>query len=177
MEGPLWPRDASLRARNPLPDKLQRHVASLPELDRPEYITLVSESTQPLRDVIVRDNPSPDDAPFGHVFEHGFLEFIIDDVPTLTATTLTIFLHGGTQATTYYKFGPTPTDATPHWYEFLYDGTTGAEILSDRIILHFVDGFRGDDDLMENGQIVDIGAPGFTSIGTISSRPSTRWLC
>ena len=37
-------------------------------------------------------------------------------------------------------------NATSHWYEFLHDGQTGAEILADRIILHLTDGARGDGD-------------------------------
>ena len=62
----------------------------------------------------------------------------------------------------YYKYGPTPDNPSPHWYPFLFNGTTGAIFFSDRIELHFVDGQRGDDDLQPNGQIVDVGAPGFT---------------
>ena len=61
--------------------------------------------------------------------------------------------------TTYFKFGPTPEQPADHWYEFLYDGTTGAEIFADRIVLHLVDGQRGDNDLIENGVIVEPGAP------------------
>ena len=57
------------------------------------------------------------------------------------------------------KYGPTLEDGTDHWYEFLYDGATGAEILSDRIVLHFVDGERGDHDLAANGSILDPGGP------------------
>ena len=63
---------------------------------------------------------------------------------------------------TYYKFGPTAGNATPHWYEFLYDGSTGAVIdnAQHTITLHFVDGERGDDDLVANGTIVDPGGTG-----------------
>jgi hypothetical protein len=83
---------------------------------------------------------------------------------------------------TYYKFGRTPDNPTPHWYNFAFDPTTntGAVISTQdkegftiqpgtrfkdyyvnrytRIILHFVDGQRGDDDLTANGVIVDPGA-------------------
>jgi uncharacterized repeat protein (TIGR01451 family) len=61
---------------------------------------------------------------------------------------------------TYYKFGPTPGNPTDHWYEFLFDGTTGAEFLDDQIVLHLVDGARGDHDLQANGQIEEPGGPG-----------------
>ncbi len=73
--------------------------------------------------------------------------------------TVTLFLPPDLQVDTYYNFGPTPDDPEPHYYEFLFDGVTGAEILEDRIVLHFVDGARGDHDLMENGEIVTLGGP------------------
>ena len=60
----------------------------------------------------------------------------------------------------YYKYGPTHAQPAPHWYAFMYDGQTGAEIFDNRIVLHFMDGQRGDNDLWSNGIIVDPGAPG-----------------
>jgi len=60
--------------------------------------------------------------------------------------------------THYYAYGPTPDDPSPHWYDFAFDGETGAEIKNDRIILHFVDGMRGDDDLTVNDSITHTGA-------------------
>ncbi len=72
---------------------------------------------------------------------------------------ITLYFEGNPTFHSYYKYGPTPDDPTDHWYEFLYDGQTGAELLSDRIILHFVDGERGDSDLSINGAISDPGGP------------------
>ena len=68
----------------------------------------------------------------------------------------------GEKPTTYWKYGPTPGEAA-HWYEFLYDGTTGAEFNGNIITLHFVDGQRGDDDTAADGSISDDGAPGESS--------------
>ncbi len=75
------------------------------------------------------------------------------------STTVTLFLPPDLKVDTYYNFGPTPDDPEPHFYEFLFDGVTGAEIFEDRIVLHFVDGQRGDHDLTENGEIVTRGGP------------------
>jgi hypothetical protein len=70
----------------------------------------------------------------------------------------------------FWKFGPTPDDPTNHWYEFTYDGETGAEINGDTITLHFVDGLRGDHDLNGgNGTIVDPGAPSTGALFTPTS--------
>lgn len=60
---------------------------------------------------------------------------------------------------TFYKYGPTSRNPTPHYCRFLFDGRTGAEFLDDRIVIHLRDGERGDDDLTANGIIVDPGAP------------------
>jgi hypothetical protein len=77
-----------------------------------------------------------------------------------------IVLPGEQRLDTYYKFGPTRDNQTAHWYEFLYDGTTGAELIDndgdggiERIVLHLLDGERGDSDLAFNGTIVDPGGP------------------
>jgi hypothetical protein len=68
-----------------------------------------------------------------------------------------------TTISTYYKYGPTPENHADHWYGFLFNGTTGARIVQEetrtKIFLHFKDGQRGDDDLLANGEISDLGAP------------------
>ena len=77
------------------------------------------------------------------VFPLGFFAFTVQRVATGGATTVTLMLPPGIVANQYFKFGATPDTRSEHWYAFLFDGTTGAEILSDRVILHFVDGQRG----------------------------------
>jgi hypothetical protein len=75
--------------------------------------------------------------------------------------------------THYYAYGPTPDNPTPHWYNFAFDGETGAEIGADRITLHFVDGKRGDDDLdPNNGSITHTGAQAVVT--TTASTQSTQ---
>ena len=70
------------------------------------------------------------------------------------ATTVTCIFPDGTTFDTYYKYGPTPNNTTNHWYEFLYDGQTGAKINGNVITLYFEDGKSGDDDRTANGIIV-----------------------
>lgn len=78
---------------------------------------------------------------------------------------------------TYRKYGLEPVDdpntsinemTEPHWYDFMYDGTTGAEISGNTITLHFVDGQRGDDDITVNELIMDQGGPGQIEIPTMT---------
>jgi hypothetical protein len=72
----------------------------------------------------------------------------------------------------YRKYGPTPDDPTPHWYEFMDDGQTGAVIHNNCITLKFVDGQRGDDDLTVNNVIIDQGGPGQ---GDVAVPTMTEW--
>jgi hypothetical protein len=68
-------------------------------------------------------------------------------------------LCANTRAAKFYKFGPTPDNPVDHLYEFSFNGETGAEFSGNEVILHFVDGKRGDSDLTKNGIIVDPGTP------------------
>jgi hypothetical protein len=145
-----------------IPDSDQSNVASLPNAVDGDYVSLVTPEPSILfEDVNAIDNPSPGDSPPYTEFPIGFFEFTVSNIPAGGSTTVTILLPPGQTVNTYYKYGPTTDNPSDHWYEFLWDGTTGAEIFSDRIILHFVDGQRGDDDLTANGQIVEPGAPAF----------------
>ncbi|MFO7908238.1 MAG: PKD domain-containing protein [Pirellulaceae bacterium] len=157
-------------------DSEQVHVASLPNSADGKYVTVVSPEGTSLTEVAAAENPSPADAPAGYEFPIGFLDFSLNDVALGAATTVTIVLPPDSRFDTYYKYGLEPENhlataidetTEAHWYEFLYDGTTGAEFFdddgdgdTDRIVLHFVDGQRGDNDLIANGVVVDPGAPG-----------------
>ena len=77
----------------------------------------------------------------------------------------------------YRKYGLEPVDdpntpinetITEHWYDFMWDGQTGAQISGNRITLSFIDGQRGDDDITENNIIVDQGGPGNNEIPTMT---------
>jgi hypothetical protein len=156
-------------------DYLQRDVATLQTAGG--YVTLEvsgEHSSTQLFGVSAAQNPSPDDVPAGAEFPVGFLSFAITGLASQNVAegaTVTVHLPSGRTANTYYKFGKEPGNETPHWYEFLYDGLTGAEthaqnsaIPPGQIVLHYVDGQRGDDDLSVNGVIVDPGAPATTSL-------------
>ena len=141
-----------------IPDGLQDEVASVPNAVDTGYVTLESPGGTDLVSVSATANPSTGSLPEGVDFPIGFFEFAVPNLTPGEAITVTIFTSA--EISTYYKYGPTADDPMDHWYEFLYDGATGAEILADRVILHLVDGQRGDDDLTANGEIVEPGGPG-----------------
>ena len=91
-------------------------------------------------------------------FPYGLFSFTIAGLNTGGTTTVTIYLDGKPPQT-YYKYGKTPDIRQDHWYEFSYDGQTGAEVVGNTVVLHFVDGKRGDHDLEKNGKITDPGGP------------------
>lgn len=144
-----------------IPDSQQTNVTSMHTFDHSNYVTLASPSGTSLSNVQANGNPSPGNSPPGVTFPYGFFGFTVESVTAGGSTTVTIYLPAGANPNTYYKFGPTPGNPTDHWYEFLYDGQTGAQFSGNVITLHFVDGLRGDDDLAVNGMIVNQGAPGF----------------
>ncbi|MEW5802596.1 MAG: choice-of-anchor U domain-containing protein [bacterium] len=149
-------------------DCLQPNVASLHIGNGQYYITLASPSLIQIPEMIPIDlsdlgdvpNP-PSDVILWGLFE---LNFSLSSLNTDGSTTVTIYLPPEITSDTYYKYGPTPDDPdNPHWYAFLYDGQTGAKIQGNIITLYFIDGERGDDDLVADGNIIDIGGPALTT--------------
>ncbi len=143
-----------------IPDHEQANVASFHTFDGADYVTMVIPDGIELSQLIVTDNPSSSDAPEDIEFPYGFFDFSIDGLELGEAITISLILHNGEPVDKYYKYGFTPGDEpTLHWYEFMYDGQTGAEISGNVITLHFVDGLRGDEDITINGSIKEPGGP------------------
>lgn len=151
--------------RDRILDSQQPNVATFRNING-NYVTFISEAGTELADMTATVNPSSGDAPEGKDFPQGFFGFKVKGLIPGAKTTVTVLLHMmDTGLSTYYKYGPTSNDTNDHWYKFRYNGTTGAEIIQDfanswtEIRLVFTDGLRGDDDLLANGEIIDIGAP------------------
>jgi len=142
-------------------DSLQNNVVCLKSYTTQEYIILETLDGITLSNCQTADNPSPGNTPAEMGFDYGFYDFTISGLAPGGSTTLTMTLPSGTTADTYYKYGQTPSDQTDHWYEFLYDNSTGAKINGNVITLYFTDALRGDDVIMEDSKVIDLGAPGF----------------
>lgn len=91
--------------------------------------------------------------------DQGIMTFKVDDLGASLDRMIEMWDGAVTRPTHYYAYGPTQSNQAPHWYDFSYDGTTGAVITATDIELHFVDGQRGDDDLRADGSITHTGAP------------------
>jgi predicted outer membrane repeat protein len=101
---------------------------------------------------------TPPALPAGVTLPFGCFTFTVTRLTSGQCIEAVLYLDG-TAPVTYYKYGPTPDNPTAHWYDFSYDGETGAEVSGNTVILHLCDGKRGDQDLTENGTIVDPGGP------------------
>ncbi|MFH1155323.1 MAG: choice-of-anchor U domain-containing protein [Pseudomonadota bacterium] len=157
------------------PDYQEAGAASLPSATGDAYVTIAvaDGSGHTLSDVMAQENPSPGDTPQGIQFPYGFFTFSVDNLTNPgDAAVVTLYLPKNTSLNTYYLYGPTADNTDDHWYEFMYDGNTGAQIVQEtsrtRIVLHFLDGARGDRDLVANNRIDDPGAPGIRT-GPIST--------
>ena len=128
--------EAHLKRSDAIPDYKQANVASFHTYDGQNYVTLVVSSGTELSQLKVTDNPSPANAPADAQFPWGFFDFSIDGLELGEAVNVTMILHNATSITKYYKYGVTPDNLTPHWYEFTYDGQTGAEINGNVIAFH-----------------------------------------
>jgi hypothetical protein len=143
-----------------IPDSQQDNATSFHAITG-DYVTIACPEGVSLREVDAIENPSPVDTPTEVEMPYGFFKFVIDGVGIGADITVNIFVPDGLSINSYYKYGPTPDNPTAHWYEFMYNGQTGAEINGNIIALYLIDGLRGDHDITANGLIVEPGGPVF----------------
>lgn len=131
-------------------------------------ITVPTPAT--LANLVASDTPAAAGMPAGVTFTEGFFSFEVNGIAAGGSVSVAMELPENFTPNTYYMYGPTPDNASPHWHEFKFDGRTGAEFFGNNyVVLHFIDGERGDADLSANGSITDPGAPGIAPVPASSS--------
>jgi len=152
------------------PDYQQPNVASLPAAGGgAAYVTLAVPGPLTLSGVAAVGNPSPSDSPPGVSFPFGFFAFTVEGLDPGACTVVDLYFPPS-NLLSYYKYGPTPDDASPHWYEFVHyhPDLPGAEIRSGdgfvQVRLFLCDGQTGDDITAQDSKIVDQGGPSGSSI-------------
>ena len=146
-----------------IPDAEQPNVVSLPNALDARYVTLQVPELIRITNTRALSRPPASPPPPETELPMGFLYFRLSGPARGLATSVTLFLPADVEVNSYWKYGPTPDDTEPHWYEFVYDGETGAQFPREgEIVLHFKDGKRGDDDLRSNGEIAGVGGPART---------------
>ena len=138
-------------------DSTQQFVASFPG-ESGDYITIETSSLTPLKSLNVLGTTYAittsdlSGLTTDRDFENGYFSFeLLNVVPGDNVVTVT--LPAESSPDQFFNYGPTPDDNIPHWYEFDFDGTTGAEINTNVIRLHVADWQRGDSDLTLDGTI------------------------
>jgi hypothetical protein len=150
-------------------DYQQPHVASFKAYDGQHDVTMESPAGITLSACNAQGNPHPEDSPYWVEFPYGFFEFSIAGIAPGGAAEVTLHIHDAEEQNAYYKYGPTPNNPNnDQWYKFKLEAhtQTGAEFSGNLIVLHFVDGQLGDDDLTANGVILDVGGPGTIDSGS-----------
>ncbi|MFZ1548715.1 MAG: choice-of-anchor U domain-containing protein, partial [Candidatus Nitrotoga sp.] len=100
-------------------------------------------------------SPPAGTAPAGISFPHGLFDFTTSGCASGATLTVTItFQQALPPGSVYWKYGPTAGNILPHWYQF------PAVIAGNSVIFSITDGRLSDDDLVENGTIVDPGGLG-----------------
>jgi len=145
-------------------DSLQSNVSCLALDNATDYVVLETPPGTSIKNCKAVIEPPDNNYPSDVDFSYGFFSFTVAGIRIGGTTSVTYYFHSETTFNTYSKYGPTPDDPFDHWYEFIFDGQTGAKINKNNITLFFIDGKRGDDDLTDNGIIVDIGGPGVKAI-------------
>jgi PKD repeat protein/sporulation protein YlmC with PRC-barrel domain len=152
-------------------DSLQANVSSFPDVTSSGYVTLESPpGTNLVGAASVTEGSLPSQGRPSLEFPYGFFAFEVGGLTAGESVTLTITLPSAVPVgSQYWRFGPTPSDYNPHWYQI----TMGSDDGDNVITITLVDGGLGDDDLTANGTILDFGqgGPGRTN----SDQPTDRY--
>lgn len=99
----------------------------------------------------------PAELPAGISFPRGLVDVALDGCGAGARATLRLVYPSALPANTaYWKYGPTPDNPAYHWYP-MPAGTV--QVHGNVVTLTLTDGAIGDDDLVADGRIVDIGGP------------------
>ncbi|WP_298213236.1 fibronectin type III domain-containing protein [Acidovorax sp.] len=114
---------------------------------------------------------SPPNLPPGIHFPYGLFDVKLTGGDLNSSTSLVLTYPANLPpGTAYWKYGPEPGNAAPHWYQY-----PNAVISGNQITLTLTDGLQGDSDLSGNGVILDPGGPGGVPGGATGIPSLSEW--
>jgi hypothetical protein len=142
-------------------DSVQKHVAAL-RTATGSYISIVSREEFQLRNVRLQSPPvSPLVPSHLRLLTEGMLDVGVEVPKAGGSATLQVRFNSDSIANTFYGLSGTPIERETHWYSFITDSKTGAQIFKDEIEILLEDGRRGDEDLEANRVIQTLMVPAF----------------
>jgi internalin A len=141
-----------------IPDSQQEHVASFPNAEDGGYVTIESLPGTSFGNVsAIHENTLPTEGKPSIEFPFGFFAFDIQGLALGATIDVTLTLDKPVPTDTeYWKYGPTPSNHAPHWYQIPMGSDDGDNVIT----ITLKDGGLGDDWWIEDGGIVDQGGPG-----------------
>ena len=117
----------------------------------------------------VSESTMPTEGKPGCQFPHGLFSFNIIGLSNGESVTVTLtFPSAIPMGSQYWKYGPTPSDPSPHWYQLPIGDDDGDNVIT----ITLIDNGLGDDVLTgEDGEIVDQGGI-CCSVAGVPSFPS-----
>ncbi len=173
-------------------DDIQNNVASF-VAGANKRITLVSDNATVTKSATVLTGVKvldkiPDGFPADKFFDIGAYNFTIRLAFVGDGVTVGVYLPLDVNVDKFYRFGPTPDNTTPHLYDFSFDAATGVgarvigpvsvvsksgdSIKVNLVLINYIDGKTGDDDLTANGFIAN-SAGGFSTPHPAASSSSS----
>lgn len=147
-----------------MPDWQQSNAVSFHTADGNDYVTIAAPNGTQFSGVQALPAPAPGIFSDLISFPYGLFRFTLSGVNPGGEVQVSLIFSGSDSIDSYWKYGREPGNTTVHPYEFNLSGGTGAEIMGNTVLLNFIDGQRGDDDLDGgNGTFVDDGGPAVTA--------------
>lgn len=169
-------------------DSKQSNVVTLIDVFG-NYVTYLTDNTFRFRNMSALQQT---EVPADFVIASGIFDFTVEGIAVPDQLLeVGIILPAGMIPGAYYMYGPTADNPDKHWFNFNYDGETGAFILGDvsftassgekftRSVLkiRLKDGARGDADLTVNGTIAVTSAMSISSDEGSASISFLQLLC
>lgn len=167
------------------------------------YVTYVTDSGYRFKNMSTLQHT---DIPPEFAIGSGIFDFTVEGLGAGQSIELGVIMPAGIIPTAYYVYGPTAENTADHWFDFNFDGESGAYIFGDvsftslsgtkytRSVLKMIitDGNNGDTDMTVNGSIamtsampvnqsdssgsINLGYMIFTFFLLVSSRKKYRYL-